>query len=1463
MPWEQRRLYIMQVLKAVEAGEKLDYSEVNFQTQLSLLIRLSRKMFEIEPERLIAELFSEESRIIDLVLEKLPPEGRAFLVRLHREAADYFQKTLAFEVKGLKTPLYAYQKEGAHFLLAHDQAILADEAGLGKSIQVIAAAQTAGFKRILWVTTASNKETIKEEILTHSQATSGDIKIVISGDPRERKAQIAALNGERYLITNYETLVALKKNDPDGYAKLTSNLDVMVLDEAQMTDNEKTLRTAATHAVETKRRWLLTATPYQHKPERIWTLLHLIDPVRYPDYKAFKRFYTESTDGLKLLHAELSKIMLRRTKGDTLTYFEDPSVRSFKEQLADGIPRIPQKIRIPPDVSGAYTLSPEQQDLMAWMIADFNGWAAAFNQNLPDGAEAISLENINSLLKFEMIQRVIYQPEYFGLNIENPIYKALDLIVARRLANGEKIILWAWNQSVVEALVKRYSGLGTARIDGNVQGRAREDARHAFQEDPNTKILVANYISGGVGLTLTAAHAAVFVQLPDGYPLLYQAEGRHQRLIGPENVRHAKDQVEVEWMVPKYSAEFLAGVTNERLRELLTHGTLVEQTRGRLEGGEILYNLLMEGYGDLTELDRHFKSGIIQALGLNREEKIDYTAHLKGEIKDYAETIRAVLPLWNLVQGNAGGEERVLQLIEHLHYYPTFAKDLGKAFEESKTYYSDDLQFIASLFEIKNKYIRNQIFKKLPDLIVRTYQSGKSLTEAAGDLKIGKLTPAVFLATLYAISGQKGEVIPEMARELSAQKDTPAKRYIEEHFLMGVFGIMGQKRAEQFLVDHSSLFSDLSLVHQVHALYRLGLLARVRPDLITEGVSLEDAIYQALGDLIGRPADQVRAMVADNPHWRGNADHLLAFVAGWQDQNEEKIQRQFSEIFRHVVDGDYQPWRMGENNREEGDGIDFMSDKAAFWTLFGENHQSAIERVVVEEQKARATLMKCYWAILQEFAQEGEGAEGIFVTGQIGEYRGLKDAEARQRMGEELQEEIRGLGGQLATDLPLLEKTAVLQKVTELKNVLGWIKLDQSFKEINAGREPHWGGLVGALEAKVKFYHGRKYDKMAEHMEALKDSVVRRSQGAMTFEDITIEDTDDPAILSRMGALHPEMTNCFNPNGNPSFTQHVIAALGSKNMKLIVVRAKGEIVAAVMVKVKSLEDESPVLFLERGIYRKGYDFRKEMLGHLGVKAGLMGEAGFTNLTVMDEVRGKPKEGVDPLVFGTGAYTENEYVESVFGLRRSDNVRHHGRISQAAHPVHLYGIGTSGKSIEAYVGELRQNNVKIVVDVRDRPYGRRPEFNRDRLAASLKEAGIDYVWLGETLGNPKDAWGERSLEGFQALMQGDRYQEGIRQIMSLIQSGRGRVALACAEASESDCHRQFILRDVESRITSPGLSQPQAPALQLTAGGLTGKKARLAPERRSRRPFGSSLMSRPFCKTPLRGRSFGKAPFRVR
>src|SRR4029453_7052821 len=114
----------------------------------------------------------------------------------------------------------------------------------------------------------------------------------------------------------------------------------------------------------------------------------------------------------------------------------------------------------------------------------------------------------------------------------------------------------------------------------------------------------------------------------------------------------------------------------------------------------------------------------------------------------------------------------------------------------------------------------------------------------------------------------------------------------------------------------------------------------------------------------------------------------------------------------------------------------------------------------------------------------------------------------------------------------LSQKAALQEKLIGIKNLLSWMNLDQSFRLLHRNQNPDKATLIRELDNKAKFYRGRKYDKMANHFETLKESMERWQEGEITFKDITLEDTDDPAILTRMGALHPEMSNCFNPNGN-------------------------------------------------------------------------------------------------------------------------------------------------------------------------------------------------------------------------------------------------------------------------------------------------------------------------------------------
>jgi len=1102
-----------------------------------------------------------------------------------------------------------------------------------------------------------------------------------------------------------------------------------------------------------------------------------------------------------------------------------------------------------PEVSGGYELAPEQSDLIAWMVADYRAWVNYFNDNLPDGAERIESNSINSLHKFHMIHKVIYEPEYFGLAIENPMYAALDRMVARHLAKGKKVILWCWNTGLISTLQKRYARFGVRRIDGSVTGEARENARHDFQNNPNVRIMDANYLSGGVGLTLTAAHAAIFVQLPPVFPPLYQAEGRHHRLIGPKKIQFAKEHVYVEWMVPMYGAGFVNSVDDDRLREKISHGTLVEQTRRRLEGGELLYNLVMEGYGNLEDLEEYFKVGVLEAMGLNDDDVIDYVSALPAKVRAYAKAARALLPLWKLVMDDAEARDQVLHLVDVLRFYPQLAAKIGQAFSQAGVCYESDLSYINALFEIRNKYVREQIIKRIPSLIVNLYEQGVSLSRTAEELNLDVKSPLAFLAQVCVAGNVGTSAILQTAQELAQLRSSPSKRYIEEHFYVGVLAVLENDDVKSFLETHSSLLEAASLLERVHVLYRIGLLSRIELGSVfslanvsfTDWDSFESYVAheanQAIATLTGQPIESVEEMIATNPNWRGNADPVLALFVGYQGFGNDALLAQAREVFAHVVDDDLGQWRLGENDREQGSSIDYLFDDDGFWTSYAQPLTTTIPQFEITTSRMNRTLVRQYIALIAEFEQDGVAIEGQWVQEELKVYRAMAKTENKKALIAGYQKELAVLGALLGdaemTDAAralidkygiiingsVVSKESLLQKVNELRNLLGWMQLDLGFRAVNKGDNPDWQGISQLLILKAKLYTRSKQVKTAEHFDALVEFVAVRAKGGQKFYDVEIGDTDDAAILMRMGALHPEMVNCFNPNGNPTFNQFVITALASKNMRLVVVKARlkpggpKQIVAAAMCKVKSLEGEEPLLFLERGLSRLGYDFRNEMLAHLMMKKAQIEENSDQELIVLDEVRGRAKDK-DPYVYGIGAFTENEYVEPVFGLRQSKKVKHRGRIANIKpadnhtmqQPVsETIGIGMWGNSWESYVAKLKEQGVSVLVDVRGHPYMRSPRmkaFNRNQMEKALAKEGIEYIWLGNTLGNPK-VRGQRTMEGFRDQhMQTAAYQAGKQQLLEIMRQAEGKVALTCVEKDEHDCHRSLIRADITLDVVRP-------------------------------------------------------------
>ena len=114
------------------------------------------------------------------------------------------------------------------------------------------------------------------------------------------------------------------------------------------------------------------------------------------------------------------------------------------------------------------------------------------------------------------------------------------------------------------------------------------------------------------------------------------------------------------------------------------------------------------------------------------------------------------------------------------------------------------------------------------------------------------------------------------------------------------------------------------------------------------------------------------------------------------------------------------------------------------------------------------------------------------------------------------------------------------------------------------------------------------------------------------------------------------------------------------------------------------------------------------------------------------------------------------------------------------------IGHSNHPIERFINLLKAGGVKVVVDVRSMPYSRRfPHFGRERLAKTLQEAGIDYVWEGGGLGGKPGQGG-----GYNELAARPVFKAALDRVVDRAQSTT--LCLMCAEKEPLDCHRTVLV-----------------------------------------------------------------------
>jgi uncharacterized protein (DUF488 family) len=130
---------------------------------------------------------------------------------------------------------------------------------------------------------------------------------------------------------------------------------------------------------------------------------------------------------------------------------------------------------------------------------------------------------------------------------------------------------------------------------------------------------------------------------------------------------------------------------------------------------------------------------------------------------------------------------------------------------------------------------------------------------------------------------------------------------------------------------------------------------------------------------------------------------------------------------------------------------------------------------------------------------------------------------------------------------------------------------------------------------------------------------------------------------------------------------------------------------------------------------------------------------------------------------------------------------------------FYTIGYQGHSIDTFLDVVLAHGIAQIIDVRQLPFSRKPDFSKKRFAAHLAEAGIAYSHL-VALGTPKQLRDEvrrtHDYAAFFAAMEAlvAAQPEALAAALDGVRAQPS--ALLCFEANVAECHRLVVAQALE-------------------------------------------------------------------
>ncbi len=404
---------------------------------------------------------------------------------------------------------YQHQLETATRVIyeLHGRAILADEVGLGKTIEAGLILKEyllrKQVRRVLILTPASLCRQWQQEL-------------------RDKFDILAWVARKKWDWSTHNLIISsldFAKQPTNQQYLLKHKYDLIIIDEAHKLKNERTKNWQLVNALSSKYLLLLTATPVQNNLKELYNLITLLKPGQLGTYREFKKRYVVSERQPKnseALRHLLSEVMIRNRRSDVNINLPKRIIHSIAVELSSGERALYQGVtnflrdktrRLGFEIG--LPLITLQREVCSSPMAVAYTLAKMHQKAEPN--DQVSL--------FALLEKAV------AITTPTKAQTCLELIKSHQ----DKVIIFTEYRATLQYLLQFLSqaGLTVVGFDGSLSAGRKQWTCHLFQH--NAQVMVSTE-SGGEGLNFQFCNAMINYDLPWNPMRLEQRIGRIHRL---------------------------------------------------------------------------------------------------------------------------------------------------------------------------------------------------------------------------------------------------------------------------------------------------------------------------------------------------------------------------------------------------------------------------------------------------------------------------------------------------------------------------------------------------------------------------------------------------------------------------------------------------------------------------------------------------------------------------------------------------------------------------------------------------------------------------------------------------------------------------------------------------------------------------------------------------------------------